>query len=186
MSRQNMITILIFFALLMFLLGLSIVVRERIVYRGRIQDRLHTAKGELVTSESERFDLRQNRSLNRLSREIARATPILGAHLDLASLEIRAGASLHQALFSFARRIKINEAAALATLLDQTEQLGTSVTDALRVYRDEMRDRRLVRAEQKAHALPAKLVLPLGLFVFPVILVVILLPAVIRMKSAGF
>ncbi len=63
MSHQNLITILIFFALLMFLLGLYIAIRERIVYRGRIQDRLHAAKGKLVTSESELFDLRQNRSL---------------------------------------------------------------------------------------------------------------------------
>ncbi len=125
-------------------------------------------------------------AIDRLSREIAKATPILGAHLYLASLEIRAGSSLHQALFSFSRRIQVDEAAALAVLLEQTEQLGTSIADALRVYRDEMRDRRVVRAEEKAHALPAKLVLPLGLFVFPVILIVILLPAVIRMKSAGF
>ncbi|MGO9547804.1 MAG: type II secretion system F family protein [Rhodomicrobium sp.] len=125
-------------------------------------------------------------AIDRLSREISNTHPILGAHLYLASLEIRAGSSLHQALFNLSRRIQVDEAATLATLLEQTEQLGTSVTDALRVYSDEMRDRRLVRAEEKAHALPAKLVLPLGLFVFPVILVVILLPAVIRIKGAGF
>ncbi len=125
-------------------------------------------------------------AIDRLSREIARNTPILGAQLYLASLEIRAGSSLHEAIFNLSRRIQVDEATALASLLEQTEQLGTSVTDALRVYRDEMRERRLVRAEEKAHALPAKLVLPLGLFVFPVILIVIMLPAVIRMKSQGF
>ncbi|MGO9172164.1 MAG: type II secretion system F family protein [Rhodomicrobium sp.] len=125
-------------------------------------------------------------AIDRLSRELAKTHPILGAHLYLASLEIRAGSSLHQALFNLSRRMQVDEAATLASLLEQTEQLGTSVTDALRVYSDEMRDRRLVRAEEKAHALPAKLVLPLGLFVFPVILIVIMLPAVIRMKNAGF
>ncbi len=125
-------------------------------------------------------------AIDRLSREIAKAHPILGAHLYLASLEIRAGKSLHEALFNLSRRTQVEEAATLATLLEQTEQLGTSVTDALRVYSDEMRERRLVRAEEKAHALPAKLVLPLGLFVFPLVLLVILLPAVIRLKNAGF
>ncbi len=125
-------------------------------------------------------------AIDRLSREIARTYPILGAHLYLASLEIRAGSSLHQALFALSRRTHVEEAATLAALLEQTEQLGTSVTDALRVYRDEMRERRLVRAEEKAHALPAKLVLPLGLFVFPVILIVILLPAIIRIKESGY
>ena len=125
-------------------------------------------------------------AIDRLSREIARTYPILGAHLYLANLEIRAGSSLHQALFNLSRRTQVEEAATLAGLLEQTEQLGTSVTDALRVYRDEMRERRLVRAEEKAHSLPAKLVLPLGIFVFPIILIVILLPAIVRIKEAGY
>jgi tight adherence protein C len=124
-------------------------------------------------------------AIDRLSREIATTRRILGAHLYLSSLEIRAGSSLHQALFNLSRRTKVEEAATLAILLEQTEKLGTSVTDALRVYRDEMRDRRVNAAEEKAHALPAKLVLPLGLFVFPVILIVIMLPAVLRLGSAG-
>ncbi len=123
-------------------------------------------------------------TIERLSREIAKTYPILGAHCYLSSLEIRAGSSLHQALFNLSRRIQVDEAAVLASLLEQTEQLGTSMTDALRVYSEEMRERRLVKAEEKAHALPAKLVVPLGLFVFPVILVVILLPAFIRVKNA--
>ena len=123
-------------------------------------------------------------TIERLSRDIAKTYPILGAHCYLSSLEIRAGSSLHQALFNLSRRIQLDEAATLASLLEQTEQLGTSVTDALRIYSEEMRERRLVKAEEKANSLPAKLVLPLGLFVFPVILVVILLPAVIRVKSA--
>jgi tight adherence protein C len=125
-------------------------------------------------------------AIDRLSREISKTHPVLGAHLYMANLEMRAGNSLHESLFNLSRRIQVEEAATLASLLEQTEQLGTSITDALRVYSDEMRQRRLIRAEEKAHALPAKLVLPLGLFVFPVILVVIILPAVIRMKNAGF
>lgn len=125
-------------------------------------------------------------AVDRLSREIAHTYPYLGANLYLANLEIRAGISLHDALFNLSRRTRVEEAAVLASLLQQTEQLGTSITDALRIYSDEMRERRLVRAEEKAHALPVKLVLPLGLFVFPVVLIVILLPVVIRMKNALF
>ncbi len=122
-------------------------------------------------------------AIDRLSREIAKANAILGAHLYLASLEIRAGSGLNQALFNLARRTKVDEAATLATLLQQTEEMGTSITGSLRVYRDEMRDRRVIAAEEKAHALPAKLVLPMGIFVFPVIVIVIMLPAIIRMRS---
>jgi tight adherence protein C len=123
-------------------------------------------------------------AIDRISREIALTYPYLGANLYLANLELRAGNSLHEALFNLGRRTKVEEALTLASLLQQTEVLGTSISDALRIYSDEMRDRRLVRAEEKAHALPVKLVMPLGIFVFPVILVIILLPVVVRMKNA--
>ncbi len=123
-------------------------------------------------------------AIDRISREIAQTYPFLGANLYLTNLEIRAGNSLHEALFNLGRRTQVEEATTLATLLQQTELLGTSVTDALRIYSDEMRDRRLMRAEEKAQSLPVKLVVPLGLFIFPVILVVILLPVVVRMKHA--
>lgn len=123
-------------------------------------------------------------AIDRLSREIAATYPYLGANLYLTNLEIRAGGSLHEALFNLSRRTQVEEAASLASLLQQTEQLGTSITDALRIYSEEMRERRLIRAEERAHSLPVKLVLPLGLFVFPVILVVVLLPVLICMKNA--
>ena len=74
----------------------------------------------------------------------------------------------------------------LGSLLYQTEQLGTSIGDALRIYGDELRDKRLARAEEKAHALPVQLTLPLGLFIFPVMLVVIGLPVILRIRNAFF
>jgi tight adherence protein C len=123
-------------------------------------------------------------AIDRLSREIAETYPYLGANLYLTNLEVRAGISIHEALFNLGKRTQVKESSTLASLLQQTEQLGTSITDALRIYSDEMRERRLIRAEERAHSLPVKLVLPLGLFVFPVILVVILLPVIIRMKNA--
>jgi hypothetical protein len=63
---------------------------------------------------------------------------------------------------------------------------GTSLTEALRIYSDEMRDKRMSRAEEKAHALPVKLTLPLGLFIFPVMLVVIALPIIVRIRNTLF
>jgi len=56
------------------------------------------------------------------------------------------------------------------------------MSDALRVYSEEMRDKRMSRAEEKAHALPAKMSVPLTMFVFPVVLVVILLPVYVRVS----
>jgi tight adherence protein C len=125
-------------------------------------------------------------SVDRISREIAQTYPFLGANLYLSSLELRAGSSLHEAMTRLGKRIRIDEIASLGSLLQQAEQFGTSITDALRVYADEMRDKRLLRAEERAHSLPVKLVVPLGIYVFPVMLVVILLPVVIRIRNSLF
>ena len=62
--------------------------------------------------------------------------------------------------------------------------LGTDLGDALRVFSDEMRDRRLLRAEEKANKLPVKMVAPLGMFIFPVILMTVLIPMMLRLMSA--
>ena len=85
---------------------------------------------------------------------------------------------------NFGVRLGIPEAKSFATLIRQSEELGTSLVQSLRVYSEEMRLKRLARAEEKAFALPVKLVLPLGFFIFPVVLGVTLLPVVIKLFSA--
>jgi tight adherence protein C len=124
--------------------------------------------------------------IERVSREITKTHPFLGANLFLMSLELRAGRPLVEAVESLGRRINMDEAKSLGSLLQQTEALGTNLTHALRVYSDEMQARRLLRAEEKAHGLPVKLVLPLAFFVFPAMLVVVLLPAFFRVHKAFF
>jgi len=64
--------------------------------------------------------------------------------------------------------------------------IGSDIGDALRVFSDEMRDKRLLRAEEKANKLSVKMVIPLGLFIFPVVLLVTILPVMIKlMKVIG-
>jgi tight adherence protein C len=123
-------------------------------------------------------------AVDRISREIAQTYPFLGANLYLMSLELRAGATLGEAMDGLARRTKVEEVTNLGLLLQQSEQLGTSLTDSLRVYSEEMRDKRITRAEEKAHALPVKLTLPLGIYIFPVMLIVIALPILVRLRQA--
>jgi tight adherence protein C len=96
------------------------------------------------------------------------------------SLELRAGGSRADALHNLAERMGIDEVRSMVTLLLQSEELGTSIADALRVYSDDMRSMRMLAAEAKAQALPVKLALPLGFFVFPTMMIVILLPVMIR------
>lgn len=125
-------------------------------------------------------------AIDRVGRELVHTYPYLGANLYLLSLELRAGRSLADAINNFAHRVDLDEAHSLGALLQQTEQLGTSISEALRIYSEEMRDKRLSRAEEKAHALPVKLVIPLGIYVFPVMLVVIMLPVILRIKATLF
>jgi tight adherence protein C len=122
--------------------------------------------------------------IERVSRELTHTHPFLGANLFLMCLELRAGRPLVEAIEGLGRRINIEEIRSLGSLLQQTEELGANLSTSLRVYSEEMRARRLLRAEEKAHALPVKLVLPLAFFVFPVMMVVTLLPVMIRIYKA--
>lgn len=123
-------------------------------------------------------------ALERVATEIGSKQPELRANLALMSGETRAGRGTIEALHSFAGRLNLDEARSLATLLQQSLELGTDISQALTTYSEEMRDKRMSRAEQRAYALPVKLVLPLGVFIFPVVMIVIMTPVVIRLFGA--
>jgi len=125
-------------------------------------------------------------SFERVSRELGESYPSLTANIHVTNLEIRAGRNLKEALERFGDRLALEEARAFATLINQSIDLGSSITDALRVYSDDMRHKRLSRAEEKAYALPAKLTVPMMICIFPVLFVVILLPVVVRLHVGNY
>jgi tight adherence protein C len=125
-------------------------------------------------------------SLERVSRELGPSYPSLTANIHLTNLEIRAGRPLKEALEHFADRLALEESRAFATLINQSIDLGSSITDAMRVYSDDMRHKRLSAAEEKAYALPAKLAVPMMVCIFPVLFVVILLPVIVRLHMGGY
>jgi tight adherence protein C len=125
-------------------------------------------------------------ALGRVGSELGDNYPSLSANIHMTNLEIRAGRPLKDALERYADRLALEEARSFATLINQSIDLGSSITDALRVYSDDMRHKRLSRAEEKAYALPAKLSLPMMICIFPVIFVVILLPVYIRLHYGNF
>ena len=117
----------------------------------------------------------------RVTPEIGRRSKTLEMNLQLLGAETRAGRGLAEALSSLAERLNLDEVRAFAILLRQSIELGTDVADALRVFGDEMRQKRLLRAEEMANKLPVKMTLPLGMFIFPTVLMVVLVPVVIRL-----
>lgn len=119
-------------------------------------------------------------ALNRVAEEIHTAHPLLSEQLGLVTLELRAGQRRNVALRNLADRLGIQEASSLVTLLVQSEKLGSSISQTLRVHADEIREKRMSRAEEKANILPVKLSIPLALFLFPAFFVAILTPAIIN------
>jgi tight adherence protein C len=125
-------------------------------------------------------------ALDRVGRELGDSYPSLCSNIHIANLEIRAGRTMSEALEHLGDRLGLEEARSFSTLIQQSVELGSSITDALRVYSDDMRHQRLSRAEEKAHALPVKLSLPMMICIFPVIFVVILLPVFVRLHYSAF
>ena len=104
----------------------------------------------------------------------------------MVTAEMRAGRSTVEALESLADRLGLDEARSLVLVLRQSVELGSDIGEALHVFSDEMRSKRLLRAEEAANKLPVKMTLPMGLFIFPVILLVVLLPIGIRLMTVVF
>jgi tight adherence protein C len=121
--------------------------------------------------------------IERVSKELATTYPALSQNLQLVSLELRAGRSLDDALKSLADRLSLDEVRSFATLLQQSKELGTSLSGALRVFSDEMRHKRMSLAEEKAHALPAKMSVPVTVCILPVVLMVAIIPIIVRMTA---
>lgn len=125
-------------------------------------------------------------AVERVSSELAGTHRALGIQLAIMTLQMRAGKPLRDSLNELSHRVGIDEARSLAVLFRQSEELGTSLTDALRVYSDEMRTQRVLLAEERANALPVKMMIPLGLCIFPVVMMIVMLPVIIRMKGVFF
>lgn len=122
-------------------------------------------------------------AVQRASSDASYAYPDLARYLGFMMLELRAGKSTREALDNLAERLGIPEARSYATVVQQAEEFGTSLSASLRVYSADMRHQRLARAEEKAHALKVKLVLPMTIFIFPVVLGVTLMPVVFKLRS---
>lgn len=122
-------------------------------------------------------------ALIRVSHELGGRYPALKVNLEIMNLELRAGRDRHQAMMNFADRIGLEEAKALAIMLKQAEEMGSSMGAALRTFSEDMRSKRMLLAEEKAMALSAKLTVPLIIFIFPTLMVMLLLPAGLRLAQ---
>jgi tight adherence protein C len=122
-------------------------------------------------------------ALARITGEMTRRNRYFGINLAIMAAEMRAGRSFVDALGTLADRLVIAEARSLVAVLRQAVELGSDIGEALRIFGDEMRDRRLLLAEERANTLSVKMIFPLGFFILPVVLMVVLIPVLIRLAA---
>lgn len=118
--------------------------------------------------------------LTRVADEMKRKSLALAEELHLTNLEIRAGGTREKALRNLALRTGVEEVGTFATMLTQADKFGTSIGDSLRVFSDDLRHKRQIRAEESAAKVPTKMLIPLVTCIFPAVIMVILGPAVIQ------
>ena len=120
-------------------------------------------------------------SFERVRDRLSQRSRALGRNIELMGAEMRAGRGSVDALASFADRLGLDEAASFVAVLRHSVELGGDVAATLREFSEDMRSKRMLLAEKKANELPVKMVIPLALGIFPVILMIVLLPVMLKL-----
>jgi len=119
-------------------------------------------------------------ALTKVTEELRLNSAALAEELHWTNLEMRAGSAREQSLRNLALRTGVEEVRTFATMLTQADKFGTSIGESLRVFSDDLRYKRQMRAEELASKIPAKMLFPLVVCVFPSIIMVIIGPAAIQ------
>lgn len=156
------------------------VLRSKIANRGqRITWALADALDLMVIAVEAGLGL--NAALNRVGEELRVAHPDMHYELELVNLEIRVGRSREEALRNLAERTGVDDIRSFVALLIQADRYGSSIGKAVRVFADSLRTKRRQRAERASQKATLKLILPLTGLLFPVIILVILTPAILNL-----
>ncbi len=117
----------------------------------------------------------------RVGEETRRSHALISHELQMVSFELNAGKSRADALRGLARRTQLDSVNAFVGLLVQSDQLGVSYARTLRTFSNELRDKRFMRAEEKAMRIPLLITLPLMLCILPCVVVAVMLPSIIEL-----
>ncbi len=124
-----------------------------------------------------------DQSIIRVGHEAKNGYPALGEEFETVAQEMKAGKERVVVLRDMADRVGLPDITSFVTTLIQSASFGTSIADALRVYSAEMRDKRIMRAEEKANTIPTKLTLGTMLFTLPPLLVILIGPSLFKFAT---
>lgn len=168
----------------------SILIPGAIGYYGPkywVQKRVAARQDEILAGFPDALDLllvcveagqSLDQSIIRVAEEIKSSYPDLAEELAMVAHEIKAGKDKTSVLKEMADRCDVPDIASFVTVLIQSQTFGTSIADALRVYASEMRDKRVMRAEEKANVLPTKLTVGTMMFCVPPLLIILIGPSI--------
>ncbi|NBB98873.1 MAG: type II secretion system F family protein [Alphaproteobacteria bacterium] len=157
-----------------------------------IERRVETRKEEIISGFPDALDMllicveagqSLDQSIQRVSVEIYNTYPALGEELATVSEQVKAGRERSEVLKDLAKRCDISDITSFTTVMIQAAAYGTSITDALRVFAAEMRDKRIMRAEEKANILPTKMTLGTMMFTVPPLLIILIGPSVVGIMT---
>jgi tight adherence protein C len=154
---------------------LQLKIRKR---KEQITDSLPDALDLLVVCVEAGLGL--NAAFVKITEEFKLSGPVLSEEFDIVNREMVAGKPRQDALRALAERTAVEEVKSLVAMLVQTEKLGTSLAQSLRVHSDSLRTRRRQKAEEAAAKTTIKLVFPLVFLLFPALFIVILGPGVLQ------
>lgn len=119
----------------------------------------------------------------KVGEETHESHPLISRQFGIVSQELRAGRSRAEALRNLGERTEVAAIRSFAALLIQTDSLGASIAQTLRIYSQEMRETRFVKAEEKAMRVPVLLTIPLVACILPVVVASLMLPAGIEVAQ---
>lgn len=158
----------------------SVIVQRRVsLRRENIQKSLPNVLDLIIVCVEAGLSL--NAAIQRIAKEMRYTYPELAGELSILNQEFFLGVGRAEAFRNLALRTGVDELRSLATVLLQSDRLGTSIAEVLRVQAEIMRTKRRQRAMEDAQKMPIKLLFPLILFIFPALLVVILGPAALTL-----
>lgn len=120
---------------------------------------------------------------NMVADEVHNVSPVLATAMDLSNFEMHLGSTRTEAMRNMAARTGADQLSSLAAVLVQSERFGTSVAAALREFAASMREERRMTAEESAEKMAVKLIIPMVLFVFPAVVIVVVGPAAVNIAQ---
>ena len=126
-----------------------------------------------------------DQSIVRMAAELHHSYPFLADEYEMVAQEMKAGKDKIAVLNDMSQRCDVQDVSSFVTVLIQSTSFGTSIAEALRVYAGEMRDKRVMRAEEKANKLPTKMTLATMMLTVPPLLIILVGPSVVGIAELG-